>query len=156
MARGFDPGPFMFANGLALNGAEDALFVIESNANRIRRVEIRRDGKARETSIFCEGLANLPDGMTFDAHENLDVDCFGLNRIYAVDPQGRVEFVCEDTENATMSVPTNCAFGGKNFDQLYFVCMGASSIAVLDLKTRSQPLYAYKDRLADGGAVRHG
>lgn len=96
-----------------------------------------------------------PTGMAFDAHGNLYVGCFGLNRIYAVDPQGRVELLCEDTENATISVPTNCAFGGKNFDQLYFACMGASSIAVLDLKTRGQPLYAHKDRLASGGAVRH-
>jgi gluconolactonase len=146
-ARVFHPGPFQFANGLALNSSENALFVIESNTNSISRVEIRRDGTAGETSIFCKGLENVPDGMAFDAQGNLYVGCFGLNRIYVVDPRGRVELLCEDKENATISVPTNCAFGGKDFDQLYVACMGASSIAVLDLKVKGQPLYAHKGRL---------
>ena len=141
------PGHFSLRTGWPC-AAEDALFVIESNANRISRVEIRPDGTAGETSIFCEGLDNVPDGMAFDAEGNLYVGCFGLNRIYVVDRQGHVELLCEDTENATISVPTNCAFGGKAFDQLYVACMGAASIAVLDLKTKGQPLYAHRSRFA--------
>lgn len=142
----FHPGPFLFANGLALSKAEDALFVIESNANRISRVEIRRDGTAGETSVFCQGLETVPDGMAFDAEGNLYVGCYGLNRIYKADPKGRVALLLEDTENATVSVPTNCAFGGANFDQLYFACMGNGSIVTLDLKTPGMPLFAHRSK----------
>jgi hypothetical protein len=67
-----------------------------------------------------------------------------MNRLYVANGQGQVELLCEDLENATLSVPTNCAFGGNNYDQLYVACMGGSHIAVLDLKTPGQPLYAHE------------
>jgi gluconolactonase len=140
----FHPGPFAFANGLALNAAEDTLFVVESNANRISRIEIRKDGTAGDVDVFCEGLEHVPDGIALDARGHLYVGCFGMNRLYVANGQGQVELLCEDLENATLSVPTNCAFGGNNYDQLYVACMGGSHIAVLDLKTPGQPLYAHE------------
>jgi gluconolactonase len=142
-AHVFHPGPFMFANGLALNSTEDALFVIESNANRIARIEIRGDGTAGEVSVFCEGLLNVPDGMAFDSEGWLYVGCYGLNRLYAIDPSGKACLILEDTENATMSVPTNCAFGGADFDELYIACMGTGTIAVLPLGVRGMPLFGH-------------
>ena len=140
----FHPGPFAFANGLALSVTEDELFVVESNANRVTRVEILPDGTVGDTAVFCKELENVPDGIAFDAHGNLYATCFGLNRIYFVDPQGRVELLCEDVENVALSAPSNCAFGGKDFDQLNVANIGGHSISVLDLKTAGQPLYAHK------------
>jgi gluconolactonase len=143
-AQVFHAGPFAFANGLALNAAEDALFVVESNANRVRRIEIRPDGRAGDADVFCTGLAHVPDGIAFDASGNLYVACYGLNRLFVADPRGRVELLCEDVENALLSTPTNFAFGGANFDQLYVACMGGHHVAALELRTPGQPLYAHQ------------
>ena len=42
----FEPGPFHFTNGMALDAAERHLYVIESNLDRVLRVEIKADGTA--------------------------------------------------------------------------------------------------------------
>lgn len=140
----FHPGPFAFANGLAINAQEDALFVIESNRDCITRIEIKRDGTAGERTHYCDGLAHVPDGMAFDAAGNLYVGCYGLNRIYFVNPQGQVSLFCEDLENYRLSSPTNIAFGGEHFDQLYVGLLGARYLAKLDLKRPGMPLYAHR------------
>ncbi len=142
----FHSGPFAFANGLALNAQEDALFVIESNCDRITRIEIKRDGTAGERTIYCDGLAHVPDGMAFDAEGNLYVACYGLNRIYFVNSNGNATLFCEDLENYRLCTPTNVAFGGEHFDQLYVGLLGARCLAVMDLKTPGMPLYAHRDQ----------
>ena len=56
----FHPGPFAFANGLALNASKDALFVIESNRDCVTRVEIKPDGTAGDRSVYCGVRVLLP------------------------------------------------------------------------------------------------
>jgi sugar lactone lactonase YvrE len=53
-----------FANGVALDSAEDSLFVAETGRYRIHRHWLRGD-KAGSTEVFVENLPGFPDNLTF-------------------------------------------------------------------------------------------
>jgi len=144
VVRLFARGPFHFANGLALDAAERYLYVVESNLDRVVRVEIRADGSAGIPEVYAEGLVRVPDGMAFDADGNLYVTTYASNCIYRVTPDGQVRLVCQDVENLLLCQPTNCAFGGPNFDQLFVSNLGRDHISVLDLKIKGQPLWCHR------------
>jgi gluconolactonase len=140
-AQLFSAGPFHFANGLALDEAERYLYVVESNLNRVLRIEILPDGKAGMPEVFAEGLGRVPDGLAFDARGNLYVTTYASNCIYRVDQTGNAELLCQDVENLRLCQPTNCAFGGPNFDQLLVSNLGRDHISALDLRVRGQRLW---------------
>ena len=127
----FSPGPFHFANGLALDAVERYLYVVERNLDRVLRIEILLDGTAGSPEVFVEGLARVPDGLAFDARGNLFVTTYASNCIYRVDQQGRVELLCQDVENLLLCQPTNCAFSGPNFDQLLVSNLGRDHISTI-------------------------
>jgi gluconolactonase len=134
----FAEGPFHFANGLALDADERFLYVVESNLDRVVRVQIKPDGSSGAPETFAEGLARIPDGLAFDAIGNLYVTTYGSNAIYRVDADGRSQLVCNDEECALLCQATNCAFGGPNFDQLFVANFGARHISQLDLRVKGQ------------------
>ncbi|HEY6274319.1 MAG TPA: SMP-30/gluconolactonase/LRE family protein [Terriglobales bacterium] len=140
----FAPGPFHFANGLALDAAERHLYVVESNLDRVVRIEIKADGTASTAEVYAEGLARVPDGLAFDAEGNLYVAAYASNSIYRVSTDRSVKLLCQDVENLLLCAPTNCAFGGPDFDQLYVGNLGRSHISVLDLKIKGQPLRCHR------------
>jgi sugar lactone lactonase YvrE len=143
-ARLFSKGPFHFANGIALDAAEEYVYVVESNLDRVVRVPINRDGTAGIPEVYAEGLARVPDGVAFDARGNLYVTTYASNCIYRVSPDRKVELVCQDVENLFLCQPTNCAFGGPNFDQLFVGNLGRNHISVLDLGVKGQPLWCHR------------
>ena len=136
----FAPGPFHFANGLALDAAERHLYIVESNLDRVVRVEIKADGASGAPEVYAEGLVRVPDGLAFDAAGNLYVTTYASNCIYRVSTDRSVRLLCQDLENLLLCQPTNCAFGGPGFDQLYVANLGRNHISVLDLKTKGQAL----------------
>lgn len=140
----FSPGPFHFANGLALDAAERYLYVVESNLDRVLRIEIQADGNTRVPEVFAEGIARVPDGLAFDAEQNLYVTTYASNSIYRISPGRQVSLLCRDEENLSLCQPTNCAFGGPQFDQLYVSNLGRDHISVLDLKIKGQPLWCHR------------
>jgi sugar lactone lactonase YvrE len=142
--RLFSPGPFHFANGMALDAGDEYLYVVESNLDRVVRVPIRADNTAGIPEVYAEGLARIPDGIAFDALGYLYVTTYASNCIYRVSPDRKVELVCQDVENLLLCQPTNCAFGGPNFDQLYVGNLGRDHISVLDLGTKGQPLWCHR------------
>ena len=142
----FAAGPFHFANGLALDASERYLYVVESNLDRVVRIEIKADGSSGRLEVFAEGLARVPDGMAFDSNGNLYVTTYASNCIYRVSNGGHVELFCQDVENLLLCQPTNCAFGGPDFDQLYVSNLGRDHISVLDLRVKGQALWTHSDR----------
>lgn len=140
----FSAGPFHFANGIALDAEERFLYVVESNLDRVVRIEIQSDGKGGSPEVFTEGLERVPDGLAFDAQGNLYVTTFASNCIYRVGTDRRVELVCQDVETLLLCQPTNCSFGGPNFDQLYVANLGRDHLSVLDLKIKGQPLWCHR------------
>jgi len=140
----FAEGPFHFANGLALDATEQYLYVVESNLDRVVRIEIKSDGGAGASEVYAEGLARVPDGMAFDANGSLYVTTYASNCIYRVTPDRHVNLLCQDVENLLLCQPANCAFGGANFDQLFVGNLGRDHISVLDLKIKGQPLWCHR------------
>ncbi len=53
-----------FANGVALDAAEDSLFVAETGRYRVYRHWIKGE-RAGETDLFLDNLAGFPDNLTF-------------------------------------------------------------------------------------------
>jgi gluconolactonase len=136
----FAEGPFHFANGLALDAAEDFLYVVESNRDRVIRIPIRADKSAGLWEVYAENLARIPDGLAFDCDGNLYVTTYASNAIYRVSTRGETERVCIDDECALLCQATNCAFGGSELDQLFVANLGAGHLSRLDLKVKGQPL----------------
>jgi len=144
--RVFAAGPFHFANGIALDATERYLYVVESNLDRVLRIEIRPDGTAGSSEVYADSLFRVPDGLAFDANGNLYVTTYASNCIYRITPDRQVRLVCRDLENLLLCQPTNCAFGGANFDQLFVSNLGRDHISALDLKIKGQPLWCHRSR----------
>lgn len=135
-------GPFAFANGLCLNAAEDNLFVVESQLDRVTRVPIRGDGAAGPVGPYASGLARVPDGVVMDLEQNLYVTCYATDCIYRVTAAGAVELFAYDPEGTILARPTNAAFGGKDGKDLYVANLGRWHITRLRTETAGQPLAA--------------
>lgn len=142
----FSPGPLHFPNAVALDAAEHYLYVVESGLDRVLRLEITPDGAAGKPEVFVEGMARVPDGLAFDSDQNLYVTTYASNCIYSVTPDRRISVFCQDEENLLLCQPTNCAFGGANFDQLFVANLGRDHISVLDLRKTGQPLSCHRSK----------
>lgn len=117
-------GPFFFANGLALNAEQNAVFVVESQRDRVQRIEIRRDGYAGDVDTYAAGLARIPDGLAFDASGNLYVTCYATDCIYRVRTNRTVELFAFDPEGTMLARPTNVAFGGPEGKTMVIANLG--------------------------------
>ena len=118
--------------------------MVESNLDRVVRIAIKADGTVSAPDVYAEGLARVPDGLAFDAAGNLYVTTYASNSIYRVLTDRSVKLLCQDVENLLLCAPTNCAFGGPDFDQLYVGNLGRDHISVLDLKVKGQPLWCHR------------
>ncbi len=110
------PGPFTFANGMALTAAGDALYVVETWARRIVRLPISADGAAGAPEPVVETPDALPDGIALDADGRLYVACYEPSRIYRFDPRAPhagLELLLDDPTAHVLCHPTNCAFRGE-------------------------------------------
>jgi gluconolactonase len=117
-------GPFAFANGLSLSADERFLYVVESLKDDVIEVEIRADGRAGAKRVYASGLGRVPDGAAFDAKGNLYVTCYATDNIYKVSPLGKVSLLAFDPQGTAIARPTNIAFGGDNFDEIFVANLG--------------------------------
>jgi gluconolactonase len=133
-------GPFAFANGLALSADERFLYVVQSTRDNVERVEILSDGRAGERTVYASGLHRVPDGAALDAKGNLLVTCYASDNIYQVTPRGKVSLLAYDPQGTMIARPTNIAFGGSNFDQMYVANLGRWHISRAPAGVRGQLL----------------
>lgn len=133
-------GPFAFANGLSLSADERLLYVVESLKDDVIEVEIKSDGRAGKKRVYATGLARIPDGAAFDAKGNLYVTCYATNNIYKVSRSGNVSLFVFDPQSTMIANPTNIAFGGANFDQMYVANLGRWHICRAPAGVQGQPL----------------
>lgn len=143
-ARVWHAGPFNFTNGMALSLDEQYLYVVCTWLPGVERIKINEDGSAGERSVFVTLPQTCPDGAAFDAEGNLYVSCYAPNRIYRVTPAQEVSLLIDDWEAHTLSNPTNIAFGGEHFDQLYTSNLGRYHVNQINFGVRGAPLACHK------------
>jgi len=116
----FFAGPFAFANGMALSADEKTLFVVQTQRDNVMRIPILADGHAGRPRVYASGLASIPDGAALDAGGNLYVTTYATHSVYRIAQDGAVSLFARDPSATMLAAPTNVAFGGSNFDEMYF------------------------------------
>ncbi|MGH9529358.1 MAG: SMP-30/gluconolactonase/LRE family protein [Terriglobales bacterium] len=109
-----------FPNGLSLSADERTLYVIQSTKDNVLAVPILESGMIGNPRVFASGLRSVPDGAALDANGNLYVTCYASHNIYRVAPKGKVSLFAADVQGTMIASPTNAAFGGPGFDEIYF------------------------------------
>lgn len=133
-------GPFNFANGIALDEKQAFVYVVCSFLPGVERIRINADGSAGAREVVVILPESVPDGLAFDATGNLYVSCYAPNKIYRVKPDRTVSVFASDWQAHGLSNPTNIAFGGANFDQLFIANLGRWHISQIDAGTRGLKL----------------
>ena len=141
-AEVFHAGSFHYANGLAIDRAAEYLYVAQTATDDVVRVLL--DGSAGPPEQVCApgSLLPMPDGLAFDADQNLYVTSFGASALERIRPDGRIELIARDERGLTINRVTNCAFGGPGLDRLYLANLGGWHVSVLTPDIPGQPLFA--------------
>ncbi len=129
-----------FPNGLSLSADDKTLFIVQSTTNDILAVPLLSSGKAGRPRVHARGLNNVPDGAALDAAGNLYVTCYASHNIYRVTPNGDVSLFAADCDGTMLASPTNIAFGGQNFDEMYFANLSRWHITRLKAGIKGQLL----------------
>ena len=128
-------------NGLAMRTGEAALYVIETAADLVLRVEVRANGKPGRVSVYARNLIGAPDGMAFTRDGDLLV-VTGLHEIiYCITTTGRTEIFFEDRHAEKLVGPANPAFGGKSLNELYVTNLIGNSVSRIKNAPPGQRLY---------------
>ena len=137
-------GPFNFANGMALSPDRQYLYVVCTWLPGVERIEIGKDGSPQTREIYVRMPETCPDGVAFDEEGNLYVSCYAPNTIYRVNKNRELKTLIHDWESHTLSNPTNIAFGGPGFDELFFANLGRWHIGKIKLQARGLKLACHK------------
>jgi gluconolactonase len=133
-------GPFGYANGLALTADERHLFMVESDTDSILRFEIGSNGQLRQPDAYAEDVGRLPDGLALDSFGDLYVCCYASDEIWRISPDRQKTLLAHDRWGILLGRPTNLAFGGKDFDEIYVANLGRFTITRANIGVRGQPL----------------
>jgi sugar lactone lactonase YvrE len=124
-------------NGVAIDPDETAVYVLQSTVNNCLRIPLA--GGAPE--IFAE-FDSMPDGLAFDAEGDVIVTLPLLHRLVILDRHGNhAATLVDDPAHTKLDLPTNCAFGGPDFDQLYVGHVIADHIAQVPYGQKGHPLF---------------
>ena len=88
-----------------------------------------------------------PDGIAFDTEENLYISCYTPNAIYKATKKGELTQIVHDWEAHTLSNPTNIAFGGNDFKQLYTANLGRWHLSRIDMPAAGLPLSCHNKKI---------
>ncbi len=133
-------GPFGYANGLALSADERHLFMVESDSDSVFRFEIGCDDRLKNAEVYANHVGRFPDGLALDIKGNLYVCCYASDEIWLVNSEKEKTLLAYDRWGILLGNPTNLAFGGKDFDEIYVANLGRHTITCAKLGTRGQPL----------------
>lgn len=129
-----------FPNGLSLSADEHTLFVVQSTKNNVLAVPVQQGSLAGRPRVYAGGLREIPDGAALDAKGNLYVTCYASHTVWRVAPNGKVSLFAADREGTMLAGPTNAAFGGPNFDEMYLANLSRWHICRIRVGINGQPL----------------
>ena len=121
--------PLAFANGMALSGDANALYVAETFGRRILRIPIGADGTPSEPETVVELSGALPDGLALDRDGVLYIACYEPSQVLRLRQDGALELFVADPEAHMLCHPTNCAFRGN---QLFIANLGRWHVTVVE------------------------
>jgi gluconolactonase len=133
-------GPFGYANGLALSADEKYLFMVESNTDSVFRFRIQANGTVAPAELYAAECGRFPDGLTLDAAGNLYVCCYASDEIWRISPGRQKTLFAWDRWAILLGSPTNMAFGGKDFDELYVANLARTTITRAKTGRKGMPL----------------
>jgi gluconolactonase len=136
------PGPFDFANGMALDADERTLYLAETWGRRVVAVAIDTEGDAGAMRTVVELPGMLPDGLAFDYEGRLYVGCYEPSRVLVVDPdRGTWSILAEDPDAHALCHPTNLAFRGHD---LLTANLGRWHISQISVGRQGLPLAPFR------------
>lgn len=136
--------PLNFANGMALAPDGRSLLIVTSFLPGVEQIFIQEEGSAGKRRVYCTLPETVPDGLAFDAKGNLYVSCYAPNAIYRVSPERQITTLINDWEAHTLANPTNIAFGGPDFDQIYSANLGRWHITRIKAGVKGLPLVSHR------------
>lgn len=107
-----------FTNGIALSPDGKWLYVAESIASRVSRIEILSDGTPGQIEHVWSASNTVPDGLAFDAAGFLYISCYTPDSIYRLSPDGAWDLFAHDWSGQRLQAPTNIAFIGPSLQTL--------------------------------------
>ena len=125
--------PFGYANGLALSADERHLFLVESDADRIYRIDLETGAAA----VYAEQVGRLPDGLALDSKGNLFAGCYASDEIHRIAPEGGKTLFAWDRWAILLSRPTNLAFRDG---YLYVSNLGRTTITRAQVGRAGKPM----------------
>jgi sugar lactone lactonase YvrE len=162
-----------YTNEVAFSPDGAWLYVNETYNQRTSRFPVRPGGVlgAKEVMAQMDG-ADLPDGLTFDAHGGAWITCIASNRLLVLRPDGELQVVLEDTDApfaarvaerilAGTLVPadmrtagtsrldnlSSLAFGGPDLRTGYLGCLLGDSLRAFDSPVPGLPPAHWHRRL---------
>lgn len=104
-----DPGPFIGANGIAMDKRGD-VFVAHLDHGRVLRIPMGADGSAGAAEVVVEDARLVgADGLTFHRGTTLYVAVNGQDRVVRITPSGRIHTVVDASDG--LDFPADVAFG---------------------------------------------
>jgi gluconolactonase len=118
-----------FPNGCAVTTDGSELWVLQSEGHDLHRIDLARGGKP-ERILSLPGT--VPDGIAFTEDGGAVISCYRPDRIYYMDPDGRVEILIEDPQGTLLAAPTNVCFVGDERRRLVSANLGRWHLTSID------------------------
>lgn len=128
-------------NGLALNCAENTLYVAVTRANAVWRLPLAADGTVSRMGVFIQLSGGRgPDGIAPDEADGLAVAHPDMGAVWIFNRRGEPLYRIQSPKS---EVVTNVAYGGPDRRTLYVVDSEAGAILVARVPVAGRPLYSH-------------